>query len=204
MLLGLGLVGVALVAALVVTLAGAWGLSEVLGWRHSLNDSPRRAAGFYGLAAAGMLGGAVLVLVAPSLIALSVQVGVMDACLLPVVLGFLLILEHRALPVALRQRGLRRAVTYVLTGAGDRLRALHRPHHAGTLTSLDRNAVRPGHRLGQLPVEFACRGCSPGIRRCVTDRPRHTRPAFGCETAAGCGGVGSTDCLRKRAADCAT
>jgi len=115
-LFGLGLVGAALVAALVVTLAGAWGLSEVLGWRHSLNDSPRRAIGFYSLAAAGILGGAALVLVAPSLINLSVQVEVMNACLLPIVLGFLLALERRALPAELRTHGPRRVATYAVTG----------------------------------------------------------------------------------------
>ena len=47
---GLGMIGASVVAALVVILAGAWGISEVLGWRHSLNDSPNRAAGFYALA----------------------------------------------------------------------------------------------------------------------------------------------------------
>jgi Mn2+/Fe2+ NRAMP family transporter len=109
---GLGLAG----AALVVSLAGAWGVSEVLGWRHSLNDSPRRAAGFYGLAAAGMLGGALLVVIVPDLVNLSVDVEVMNACLLPVVLGFLLVLERRALPGELRMRGVRRWVTYSLTG----------------------------------------------------------------------------------------
>jgi Mn2+/Fe2+ NRAMP family transporter len=36
---GLGMIGASVVAALVVTLAGAWGTSEVLGWRHSLNDT---------------------------------------------------------------------------------------------------------------------------------------------------------------------
>jgi Mn2+/Fe2+ NRAMP family transporter len=108
---GLGLVGAALVAALVVSLAGAWGVSEVLGWRHSLNDSPRRAAGFYGLATAGMLGGALLVVIVPDLVNLSVDVEVMNACLLPVVLGFLLVLERRALSGELRMRGVRRWIT---------------------------------------------------------------------------------------------
>lgn len=111
---GLGMVGAAVVAALVVTLAGAWGISEVLGWRHSLNDSPVRAAGFYSLAVAGILAGALLVLAAPNLVSLSVDVEVLNACLLPIVLGFLLALERRALPTELRMRGTQRAATYVL------------------------------------------------------------------------------------------
>ncbi len=115
-LFGLGLVGAGVVAALVVTCAGAWGLAEVLGWRHSLNESPRGARAFYAVAAGGLCAGALAVLVAPSLVDLAVDVEVMNACLLPVVLGFLLALERRALPHHLRARGAHRAVTYLLTG----------------------------------------------------------------------------------------
>jgi Mn2+/Fe2+ NRAMP family transporter len=115
-LFGLGMVGAALIATLVVSLAGAWGVAEVLGWRRSLNDSPRRAVGFHALAVTGTLGGALLVLLVPDLVNLSVGVEVMNTCLLPVVLGFLLILERRALPPELRMRGLRRATTYLLVG----------------------------------------------------------------------------------------
>jgi Mn2+/Fe2+ NRAMP family transporter len=111
------MLGAAVIAALVVSLAGAWGVSEVLGWRHSLNDSPRRAYGFYGLAVLATLGGALLVVIDPDLVNLSVAVEVMNACLLPIVLGFLLLLERRALPAELRTRGWWRAITYVLSAA---------------------------------------------------------------------------------------
>ncbi|HET6502987.1 MAG TPA: divalent metal cation transporter [Amycolatopsis sp.] len=116
LLFGLGIVGAAVVAALVVVLAGAWGMSEVLGWRHSLDDAPHRAPGFYRLAVLGTVTGAVLVLLWPDLVGLSVDVEVMNSCLLPVVLGFLLALEHRALPAELRMRGPWRWMTYVLSG----------------------------------------------------------------------------------------
>ena len=109
------MVGASVVASLVVTLAGAWGISEVLGWRHSLNDAPRKAPGFYAMAVGGIAIGAVLVLVMPNLVSLSIDVEVMNACLLPIVLGFLLALERRSLPPALRMRGTRRVVTYVMT-----------------------------------------------------------------------------------------
>ena len=112
---GLGMIGASVVAALVVTLAGAWGVSEVMGWRHSLNDSPRRALGFYALAVAGIALGALLVDTIPNLVNLSVDVEVMNTCLLPIVLGFLLALERRALPAHLRMTGGRRAVTYAVT-----------------------------------------------------------------------------------------
>jgi hypothetical protein len=39
----------------------------------------------------------------------------MNACLLPIVLGFLLALERRALPPEMAMRGVRRVVTYALT-----------------------------------------------------------------------------------------
>lgn len=115
-LFGLGMLGAATVAALVVSLAGAWGMSEVLGWRHSLNDSPRKAAGFYALAVAATLTGAGLVLLTPDLVNLSVDIEVMNASLLPIVLGFLLVLERRALPTRYRMHGPRRLTTYALTG----------------------------------------------------------------------------------------
>ncbi|MGC8509872.1 MAG: NRAMP family divalent metal transporter [Acidimicrobiales bacterium] len=114
-LFGLGLVGAAVVATLVASLAGAWGVAEVLGWRHSLNDAPGRAVGFYALAAAGVVAGAGLVLVAPDLVTLSVDIEVLNACLLPVVLGFLLALEGR-LPAPWRMRGARRLATYAVSG----------------------------------------------------------------------------------------
>ena len=111
-LFGLGMVGAAVVAALVVTLAGAWGISEVLGWRHSLNDSPARAAGFYSLAVVGIVVGVVLVDIVPNLVNLTIHVEVLNACLLPVILGFLVVLERRAIPPGLRMKGARRTATY--------------------------------------------------------------------------------------------
>ena len=114
-LFGLGLVGAAVVATLVASLAGAWGVAEVLGWRHSLNDAPERAVGFYALAVTGVVAGAVLVLVAPDLVTLSVDIEVLNACLLPVVLGFLLALESQ-LPAPWRMRGARRLATYAVSG----------------------------------------------------------------------------------------
>ncbi|OJV84641.1 MAG: NRAMP family metal ion transporter [Cellulomonas sp. 73-92] len=116
LLFGLGMLGAATVAALVASLAGAWGMAEVLDLRHSLNDSPRQAKGFYALALAAILAGALMALLIPNLVGLSLDVEVMNAILLPVVLGFLLLLERRALPAEYRMRGVRQATTYTLTG----------------------------------------------------------------------------------------
>jgi Mn2+/Fe2+ NRAMP family transporter len=114
-LLGLGILGAALVAAIVSSLAGAWGLAEVLGWKHTLNERPsRRTAGFYLTYGLIHVAGAALVLCSFNLISLAVDVEVMNALLLPVVLGFLLALESRALPARYRLRGWRKHTTWAL------------------------------------------------------------------------------------------
>ena len=78
LIFGLGMIGAALVATIVVTLAGAWGISEVLGWPHSLNDLPKKAVGFYAMASFGILLGALLVIFSPNLVKLSIDVEVLD------------------------------------------------------------------------------------------------------------------------------
>ena len=101
----LGILGAGMVAAIVVTLALAWGVGEVAGYKRSLELRPRDAGWFYGIYAAGVLGCAVLVLIWPNLVALNVGVQIMNALLLPFVLGFLVALARRALPTAVRLRG---------------------------------------------------------------------------------------------------
>jgi Mn2+/Fe2+ NRAMP family transporter len=44
-LIGAAILGGALVSALVVSVAGSWGLAEVFGWKHSLNSRPGRDSG---------------------------------------------------------------------------------------------------------------------------------------------------------------
>ena len=110
-LFGLGMLGAALVAAIVASLAGAWGLSEVFGWRHTLNQRPNRAtAKFYITYALAHLIGAALVLTSVDLVNLAVDVEVMNALLLPIVLGLLLMLEAKALPEQWRMRGLHKYI----------------------------------------------------------------------------------------------
>ena len=105
-LLGATVLGAALVAALVVSLAGSWGVAEVLGWRHSLDERPgRRNARFFGLYALAHVAGAVVVLSSADLVGLAVDVEVLNALILPVVLALLLALESRALPPEHRMRG---------------------------------------------------------------------------------------------------
>ncbi len=102
---GLGTIGAAMVAAIVVSLASAWGFGEVTGYRHSLEHHPLEAPWFYSIYAAAVIGGAVLVDLVPNLVKLNIGVEVMNALMLPLVLGFLVTLAFKALPPEHRPRG---------------------------------------------------------------------------------------------------
>jgi Mn2+/Fe2+ NRAMP family transporter len=95
-----------MVATIVVSLTAAWGLGEVMGFRRSLHDHPKDAPWFYGIYSAVLILGAVVVASGIiNLVSLSVAVEVMNALLLPIVLGFLFILACKTLPESYRLKG---------------------------------------------------------------------------------------------------
>jgi len=94
----LGVLGAGMVASIVVSLALAWGLGEVTGYRRSLEYHPFQARWFYGVYAICVIAGAGLVGFWPDLVTLNVAVQVMNALMLPLVLGFLIALAIWALP----------------------------------------------------------------------------------------------------------
>ena len=102
---GFGTIGAAMVAAIVVSLASAWGFGEVTGYRHSLEHHPLEAPWFYGIYAMAVVGGAIIVDLVPDLVALNIGVEVMNALMLPLVLGFLVLLAFKALPQEHRLSG---------------------------------------------------------------------------------------------------
>jgi Mn2+/Fe2+ NRAMP family transporter len=104
LLFGLGLSGSAMVATIVVTLTAARTLSEVLGVKHSLEHEPLEAPWFYGIYTVTLIAGALLIVSGINLVDLSVGVQVMNALLLPIVLGFLYLLAQR-LPEPYRLQG---------------------------------------------------------------------------------------------------
>ncbi len=104
-LFSLGMVGASMVAAVVVSLAAAWGLGEVSGYKHSLEHHPSKAPWFYIVYSAMLIIGGVIVVSGINLITLSVAVQVMNAALLPIVLGFLFMLAVKALPKPYRLQG---------------------------------------------------------------------------------------------------
>jgi Mn2+/Fe2+ NRAMP family transporter len=107
---GAGVLGAAFVAAIVSSQAIAWGVGEVSGYRRVLEHQPLRVRWFSMLYVVSIVGVALLVAAWPDLIALNIGVQVMNALLLPLVLGVLLTLSARALPAGVRPSGVYRAL----------------------------------------------------------------------------------------------
>jgi Mn2+/Fe2+ NRAMP family transporter len=92
---GAGLLGAAMLGALVVSLASAWAFGEAFGWPCSLNHSCGEAKRFYGLYAAMIVVSAAIVLIPHlPLVTITVYVEAFNALVLPIVLGFLLVLSN--------------------------------------------------------------------------------------------------------------
>jgi hypothetical protein len=89
----------------VVCLTLAWSVGEVLGVQHSLEHHPRQAPWFYISLSLMLVAGGALVASGIDLVSLSIAAGVVNALLLPLVLGFLYCLARTALPAPLRLRG---------------------------------------------------------------------------------------------------
>jgi Mn2+/Fe2+ NRAMP family transporter len=105
LLFAMALCGGALVATIVVCLSAAWAFGEISGARHSLADHPVEAPRFYAAFALLLLVGGVLVASGVNLVKLAIATGVINAVLLPVVLGFLFWLARYELPEAHRLKG---------------------------------------------------------------------------------------------------
>jgi Mn2+/Fe2+ NRAMP family transporter len=92
---GAGLLGAAMLGALVVSLATAWAFGEAFAWRCSLNVGCGDAKRFYGLYAAMVVVSAGIVLVPHlPLIRITIWVEAFNAFILPIVLGFLVFMAN--------------------------------------------------------------------------------------------------------------
>jgi Mn2+/Fe2+ NRAMP family transporter len=105
LIFGLGVLGAGTVASIVTSLALAWGMGEITGYRHSLAYRPLQAGWFYGAYALCVAAGAIMVALWPDLVALNVAVQVMNVLLLPLVLSLLIALALKALPAPHHLRG---------------------------------------------------------------------------------------------------
>lgn len=104
-LFALGMLGASMVAAIVVSLTAAWGLGELTGYKCSLEDKYCEAPHFYSIYSATLILGGLLVISGINLVNLSVAIEVLNALLLPIVLGFLYLLAIKALPEKYRLKG---------------------------------------------------------------------------------------------------
>jgi Mn2+/Fe2+ NRAMP family transporter len=105
MVFAVGLTGAALVTTIVVSLTAAWAIGEVAGLHHSLEHRPLEAPWFYAAFAAVLVAGGVFVGSGVDPIRLSLATGVINAVLLPIVLGLLYLLAHSELAEPYRLRG---------------------------------------------------------------------------------------------------
>ncbi len=100
-----GVLGASLVAAIVASLALAWGVGEAAGYRRSLEYRPFDAGWFYGVYAASVLGSGAVVWFASDLVWLNIAAQVFNAFLMPLVIGLLVALAVTSLPEPYRLRG---------------------------------------------------------------------------------------------------
>ncbi len=92
---GAGLIGASLLGALVVSLATAWAFGEAFRWPCSLNHTCREAKRFYALySVCVVLAAAIVLIPGLPLIRITIDVEAFNAFVLPIVLGFLLIMAN--------------------------------------------------------------------------------------------------------------
>ncbi|MGA8016557.1 MAG: divalent metal cation transporter [Candidatus Dormiibacterota bacterium] len=113
----LGVTGAALVAAIVVSLAASWAVAELGGKPRSLNRPAGAAPLFYGAYFCALIVAAVLVLTSASLVRLAVDIEILNAILLPIVLGFLVALAWTVLPAPFRLRRVERLALLAVIAA---------------------------------------------------------------------------------------
>ncbi|CAI2691657.1 hypothetical protein AKUA2103_12680 [Apilactobacillus kunkeei] len=115
-IMGSSILGGALVASIVVVLAGTWGMTEVLDWKRSLNERINRSnLGFYSMYSLVLIVSALLVLFNEDLVSIAITVEVINALMVPIVLGFLLMLETKALPGRYKMKGIYKKIVIILS-----------------------------------------------------------------------------------------
>jgi Mn2+/Fe2+ NRAMP family transporter len=116
----LGFTGGSLCAAFVVSLAASWAVCEALGVddHFSLDRPPAKAPAFYTCFLAVVLVGAAVLLGGVNIVKLNIFVELMDGLLMPMAVGFLLLLaQSDALPEPVRIKGYHKWLLWVLFGS---------------------------------------------------------------------------------------
>lgn len=105
LLFSAGVLGAATVAAIVCSVALAWGISEVAGQKRTPENAAHRNYWFSCVYVGGVLGAACLTWWADSLVWLNIAAQVVNAVLLPVLVGTVIVLAATALTGVDRLRG---------------------------------------------------------------------------------------------------
>jgi Mn2+/Fe2+ NRAMP family transporter len=173
-----GLVGCAWVATIVVCLTAGWALGEARGQRPAAAAGPLRSPGLYAGFALMLAAGGALVASGVNLIRLSLATGVVNALLMPVVLGVLLSLARQHLPAPYRLQGAAFWVRAVLFGAASALGGGCRSGRRVRLTAFSANdrpspACRASVRRGPGRLGRA------GLRTPAPGRPGHAPTGTG-------------------------
>jgi len=105
-LFSLGMIGGAMIGAIVVTITASWTLGEVMGFGRDLTKSPREAPGFYIVYMLILIVATTICLLLPNfLVAINIFAEVLNAVLVPVVLLFTFLLSYYHLPDEIRLKG---------------------------------------------------------------------------------------------------
>lgn len=105
-LFSLGMIGGAMIGAIVVTITASWTLGEVLGFGRDLDKSPREAPGFYIVYMLILIVATVICILLPDyLVDINIFAEVLNAVLVPVVLLFTFLLSYYHLPEEIRLKG---------------------------------------------------------------------------------------------------
>jgi Mn2+/Fe2+ NRAMP family transporter len=116
LLIGVGLIGSALLALVVISLAAAWGVAELMGWPRSLNLKPSEARHFYAAYFVEVIPAAAVALVSKDLVRLCIGAMVFNVVVLALPLSFLVLLtSDRGLLADLANSRRRAALMWVLT-----------------------------------------------------------------------------------------
>ena len=105
LLLAIGLIGTGFLAVPILTASTAYALSEAFGWKHGLDETPARAPRFYAILAASMVVGMQVNLMGISPIAMLYWTAIVNGCLAPVLLAFIMLVSNDRKVMGERRNG---------------------------------------------------------------------------------------------------
>jgi len=105
-LFSLGMIGGAMIGAIVVTITASWTLGEVVGFGRTLDKSPKEAPGFFIVYMVILVvATGICLILRDNLVAINITVEIMNAVLVPIVLVFTFLLSNKHLPEEIRLKG---------------------------------------------------------------------------------------------------